>query len=307
MNYSLVADVDELRSDKQSAFVREYVKDWNATQAAIRAGYSEATAASIGYENLRKPEIRAAVERRIATIAAAAEVDAALVISELATVALADPREIMRVEVDCCRYCHGLDCCSHCHSADVVQMFESLGLKDCLRVPNPECTACHGLGVHKYQWTPAEHDRATRKAQRDGTPAPELAGGIGYNAKRPPAEDCPECFGRGLERVVVTDSRKLSKATAKLMASVKQGKDGIIEGKTRDQDAALIALGRVVGVFKDRQEVSGPNGGPLQLQPVRPARELTNAELEEILRASGRLQGPITEEKLDKIIKCAKN
>ena len=58
--------------------------------------------------------------------------------------------------------------------------------------------------------------------------------------------------------MVVTDSRKLSKATAKLMASVKQGKDGIIEGKTRDQDAALIALGRVVGVFKDRQEGQWP-------------------------------------------------
>ena len=162
-------------------------KTWNATAAAIRAGYSEQTAGAIGYENLTKPQIKAAIERRTAAIAAAAEVDAALVISELATVALADPREIMRVEVDCCRYCHGLDCCPQCHSADVVQMFESLGLKDCLRVPNPECTACHGLGVHKYQWTPAEHDRATRIAQRDGTPAPELAGGIGYNAKLPPA------------------------------------------------------------------------------------------------------------------------
>ncbi len=42
---------------KQERFCQEYVVDFNATQAAIRAGYSEHTAYSIGWENLRKPEI----------------------------------------------------------------------------------------------------------------------------------------------------------------------------------------------------------------------------------------------------------
>jgi phage terminase small subunit len=42
---------------KQSRFCQEYVVDFNATQAAIRAGYSEHTAYSIGWENLKKPEI----------------------------------------------------------------------------------------------------------------------------------------------------------------------------------------------------------------------------------------------------------
>lgn len=40
---------------KQELFAREYVVDGNATQAAIRAGYSEKTARFIGAENLRKP------------------------------------------------------------------------------------------------------------------------------------------------------------------------------------------------------------------------------------------------------------
>ncbi len=43
---------------KQERFCLEYVVDFNATQAAIRAGYSEHTAYSIGWENLKKPEIR---------------------------------------------------------------------------------------------------------------------------------------------------------------------------------------------------------------------------------------------------------
>lgn len=44
-------------TDKQELFCREYLVDLNATQAAIRAGYSENCAAEQGYENLRKPQI----------------------------------------------------------------------------------------------------------------------------------------------------------------------------------------------------------------------------------------------------------
>ncbi len=43
---------------KQQRFVEEYLTDLNATQAAIRAGYSAKTAEVIGYENLRKPHIQ---------------------------------------------------------------------------------------------------------------------------------------------------------------------------------------------------------------------------------------------------------
>jgi phage terminase small subunit len=46
---------------KQKAFVQEYLVDLNATKAAIRAGYSKRTAHVIGYENLSKPEITAAI------------------------------------------------------------------------------------------------------------------------------------------------------------------------------------------------------------------------------------------------------
>jgi phage terminase small subunit len=47
---------------RQKAFVLEYAKDFNGTQAAIRAGYSQKTAYSIAYENLRKPEICAEIQ-----------------------------------------------------------------------------------------------------------------------------------------------------------------------------------------------------------------------------------------------------
>lgn len=50
---------------KQKRFCDEYLIDLNATQAAIRAGYSEKTANAIGAENLTKPIIRAYIDDRM--------------------------------------------------------------------------------------------------------------------------------------------------------------------------------------------------------------------------------------------------
>ena len=61
---------------KQEAFVREYLIDLNATQAAIRAGYSEKTAGSIGEENLKKPEIANAVKEAMGARAERTEITA---------------------------------------------------------------------------------------------------------------------------------------------------------------------------------------------------------------------------------------
>jgi len=49
-------------NDKQKRFVEEYMVDSNATQAAIRAGYSKNTAAEQGYQLLQKPSVKAAIQ-----------------------------------------------------------------------------------------------------------------------------------------------------------------------------------------------------------------------------------------------------
>ena len=51
---------------KQKRFCDEYLVDLNATQAAIRSGYSEKTARKIGQENLTKPDIKKYIEERMA-------------------------------------------------------------------------------------------------------------------------------------------------------------------------------------------------------------------------------------------------
>jgi phage terminase small subunit len=56
------AELAKALTHLQRKFGNEYVKDFNGTQAAIRADYKERSAASIAWENLRKPEIRAYID-----------------------------------------------------------------------------------------------------------------------------------------------------------------------------------------------------------------------------------------------------
>lgn len=51
-------------TDKQKRFIDEYVVDYNATQAAIRAGYSEKTARTQGSLNMTNVDIQAEIKRR---------------------------------------------------------------------------------------------------------------------------------------------------------------------------------------------------------------------------------------------------
>ena len=60
---------DNIESDgltgKQRLFVENYLQSWNASDAARRAGYSPKTAYIIGFENLRKPKIKAFIDKRL--------------------------------------------------------------------------------------------------------------------------------------------------------------------------------------------------------------------------------------------------
>ena len=73
-------------TEKQKRFCDEYLIDCNATRAAIRAGYSERTAYSIGVENLRKPELKAYIDARLEEIHSAKTADAQEVMEYLTSV-----------------------------------------------------------------------------------------------------------------------------------------------------------------------------------------------------------------------------
>lgn len=205
----------------------EFVKDLNGTQAAIRAGYARTSADSEAARLLADPDVQAAVKALQDERARELKLEANEVLRHLVELAIADPNELIQHRRGCCRYCHGF--------------------------------------LFGYQRTPAEMERDRQAFEADELERqrkdPERhqprvfdeAGGVGYDPRREPHEDCPECFGEGVERIHLADTRHLSGPARRLYAGVKQTKDGV-QVLMRDQDKAIELIGRHLAMFKDKVE-----------------------------------------------------
>lgn len=79
---------------KQENFCQEYLLDLNATQASIRAGYSADSAGTIGWENLKKPEIQARILELRTESAAKLNITKERILQEYARLAFFDVRKI---------------------------------------------------------------------------------------------------------------------------------------------------------------------------------------------------------------------
>ncbi len=79
-----------------------------------------------------------------------------------------------------------------------------------------------------------------------------------------PNPKCRKCGGKGRGSVVITDTRKLSPAAAKLYAGVQVGKDGM-KVLLRDRDAAWMAVARHLGMFPTKVELTGKDDGPVKV------------------------------------------
>lgn len=208
---------------KQEAFVREFLVDMNATGAATRAGFSAASAETLGWRMLRNVEVAAAIAAAQHERARRTEVKAEEVVARFRDVAFADPRELCGLHRNCCRYCWGKG--------------------------------------HRFQRTATEMERARAEheaAQRadHGIGAFDVQGGEGYNANREINPDCPECFGDGIETAYIADTRNLSPSAASLFAGIKVTKVGI-EVLMHDQLNAAIQLARHLGLFNDKLKLDG--------------------------------------------------
>nr|WP_038289860.1 terminase small subunit [Acetivibrio straminisolvens] len=85
-------------TDKQQRFIEEYLIDLNATQAAIRAGYSPKTAKEIGSENLSKPNIRARIEQAMAERSKRTGINQDRVLRELARIAFVNAADVINFD-----------------------------------------------------------------------------------------------------------------------------------------------------------------------------------------------------------------
>ena len=83
---------------RQALFVAEYLKDLNATQAALRAEYSAKTAHKIGSENLQKPAIQEAISEAMNARSKRTEITADRVLIELGRLAFLDIRKAFNAD-----------------------------------------------------------------------------------------------------------------------------------------------------------------------------------------------------------------
>lgn len=232
-------------------FVAEYLIDFNGTQAAIRAGVPENIAAQTAYRMLMKVDVRSAIEERQEELAAAAGITVEWILRQWRQIAEADPNELIYTRLECCRHCYGEN--------------------------------------HDYQWTEPEYREAVNlssfhvcgrgcKQPCKLMIPPPPRGGFGFDPRCAPVADCPQCNGEGVERVKVNDTRRAKGSARRLYAGVKQSKDGSIEIKMRDQDAALNNLAKYMGMLVDKKEITTPDGRPFNVRSVS-AKDLTDDQL----------------------------
>ncbi len=209
---------------KQQRFVDEYLIDRNATQAAIRAGYSAKTAEQMGYQLLQKTSVQEAISKGEDELAERSKITQDKVLNRLWEMAQADPNELQRFIRVNCRYCWGTD--------------------------------------HEYQWTKGEYQAAVQQAQKLEMALPTCSGGLGFDKIKAPNADCPECRGLGVGYTYIADTTQVSLQAKLIYAGVKETQHGI-EIKMHDQLGALIKAGQHIGMFKDRVELGNDPDNPL--------------------------------------------
>ncbi|MGL4526720.1 MAG: terminase small subunit, partial [Aestuariivirga sp.] len=211
-------------TDKQEIFVREYMVDWNATQAAIRAGYSPRRASEQAYQLLQNPSVREAIETLASARARRLGIDADELMRMWASIVFLDANEISQLRRVCCPFCWG---------EGHARQYTPSGLEDSKK---------------KH-----ERERARRKKADSADDIGDFPEYIDawYDKRKEPHEDCPECHGQGVVEVFFNDTRKLSPAARMLYAGVKEGRDGI-EVLTLSKEKAMDSLARALGLFKEK-------------------------------------------------------
>ncbi|EJD6080674.1 terminase small subunit [Providencia rettgeri] len=215
-------------TELQARFVIEYLIDMDKTAAYQRAGYKSQgeTGAAAARRLYRNVSVNRAIRDALTARERRTQITQDAVLKMWWDIATADVNELTEYRRLCCRH-------------------------------------CWGFGFN-YQWRDAvEYDDTVKKAMTASKPPPQDVGGYGYDDTLDPNPDCPRCNGTGIGRAHFHDTRDLTGAARRLFAGVKEGKFGV-EVITRNQDDALKMVAQHLGMVKNRTEVTGADGGPIQ-------------------------------------------
>ncbi|HAS1959076.1 TPA: terminase small subunit [Enterobacter cloacae] len=226
---------DDGLTAQQRLFVAEYLKDNNATRAAIRAGYSKKSAEQIGYQLLHKTSVAQAIAQQqkasiVRTIGSADEV-----LAQMWQLATFDANQISQYRRGACRYCWGFG--------------------------------------HHYQWRDAvEFEEKRLEAVERDRREPEDSGGYGYDHNKEPNPECPRCNGDGIGQPYFPDTRKLPAASRLAYSGVKVGKNGVeITAISRERmfEAVMKRLGLADSEFAQRLQQIEIERRQLEVEKLR--------------------------------------
>ena len=172
--------------NRKELFAKEYLIDLNATQAAIRAGYSEKTAKQQACRLLAREDVQAAIQKEMGKREHRTEITADKVLEEYAKLGFSEVSDYLEVVTE--RVLVG-------------------------------------------------HDKET------GEPISDIS-----------------------QFVLMKDTANIPKNKLAAISEIKQAKDGSISFKLHDKKGALDSIAKHLGMFVDRTELTGKDGGPITVK-----------------------------------------
>ena len=228
-------DVSKAVEKRYRLFAEYYVATncLNATQAAIDAGYSKKTARQIASRLLTIVNVQIYIREAMAARVERLNITQDAVLLDWWAIAKADANELIEYRVTCCRYCWGND--------------------------------------YLYQYTPSEYrdlvkqiDGSNKRSEgKEPYVEPPDISRASFDARKPPNPDCPECFGDGEGREVIKDTRNLSPSARLLYQGIAKTKDGF-KVLMASQEQARENAGRHIGMLKQKVEITGKDGAPVE-------------------------------------------
>jgi phage terminase small subunit len=236
-------DPSLMLTPQESIFAQHYVESRNFF-AAYRSAYptdgaSNSTSYRRAREVLQRPHVMAAVQLLRDQANAETLIRATDLMRDLVDIVSANPNDIVSIERNNCRHCHGAN-----HGAQWIDAGELARAMDAF------------IKQQKlWDSTPVK-----KRGKMQQPKAPDASGGFGFVMKRDPAPDCPYCMGEGHAREVLRDTTRLSPQARKLYKGVRMTAAGpVIE--MHDQMQARDMLIKMLGAYKDPKQVAPPSAG----------------------------------------------
>lgn len=239
INGNLVQSAFDLLSDQQKRLVQAYTsgdKPFDQAYAMDQAGYAKYANTRSGQSPFKSAKVLRAINEKLSPMFSKAGLTSEQYLAHIASIAYADPRELVDVRRVNCRYCNGIG--------------------------------------HNYQWSLAEYNSELAKAKRvlrqnmgdqfqgieismddlieNNIEIPDDTGGYGFDQWSDPNEACPECFGHGEVKTYIHPSFM----NHPLYGGAKVDKNGNIEIIIKNQADSLKMVGQLQGFFIDKQEIT---------------------------------------------------